>query len=201
VPLAYFMACIPFGLVIAGKEGVDLRRRGSGNIGATNVARVIGKRAGLITLALDILKGFLPVFLLRIFWAAPVFPDAGGRDLFVAMSGVAAVAGHCFPVFMNFRGGKGVATAAGVFLAVCPATLVIAAAGFFFAVKKWRYVSVASLLAASIMPVTVSLFCPSDHIELMSWTIALIIWIKHADNLRRLSRGEENRISFQSQGS
>lgn len=201
VPLAYLVSCIPFGLLVARSEGVDLRRHGSGNIGATNVARVIGKRQGLITLGLDILKGFLPVFMLKVFWASPVFPDGGGMDLFVAMSGVAAVAGHCFPVFMNFRGGKGVATAAGVFFAVCPASLLFGATAFFLAVKKWGYVSVASLLAAGIMPVCISLLCPSDYLELMSWTIALIIWVKHSDNLKRLYRGEENKFSTRSQGS
>jgi glycerol-3-phosphate acyltransferase PlsY len=193
VPIAYLVACIPFGLIIARSKGVDLRRHGSGNIGATNVARVIGKREGLLTLAGDIMKGFLPVLLLKLFFASPVF-DNSDSDFFVALTGVAAVLGHCYPIFMNFRGGKGVATALGVYLAVCPASVLFAGAGFFLAVKKWGYVSVASLLAASMMPICINLLCPAPYIELMAWTIALVVWIKHADNLKRLSRGEENRL-------
>lgn len=198
VPVAYLIACIPFGLLIARSEGVDLRRKGSGNTGATNVARVIGKKAGLITLAGDILKGFIPVFILKLFFAEPIFPDAEDQNLFVALTGTAAVLGHCYPVFLNFRGGKGVATAAGVFLAICPASILFAATGFVFAVKKWGYVSVASLLAASMMPVCIFLLCPSGYLELMAWTVALVVWIKHADNLQRLAKGKENKFRSQS---
>jgi glycerol-3-phosphate acyltransferase PlsY len=183
---AYLAGSIPFGLVFAGIKGVDLRRHGSGNIGATNVTRVIGKGLGLLTMLADMIKGFLPVVLFRFF-------SHGAPDLnILALTGVGAVLGHCYPVFLGFHGGKGVATSAGVFLAVCPSAIGVALAAFLLTVKITGFVSAGSLTAALIAPVAVHFFCPGSRFELMAWAIAVLVWWKHRENIGRLLRGEEH---------
>lgn len=189
--ISYLAGSIPFGLIFARFHGKDPRRYGSGNIGATNIARLLGKKWGLLTLFSDILKGFLPVI-----WAY----YSGIETLYLALTGLAAVLGHCFSIFLFFRGGKGVATAVGVFLAICPKSVGIAAIVFFAVLRMFGYVSASSLAAATAIPVLVHIFCRSEILESMSWSICLIIWLKHVDNLKRLSKGEEKRINFQSQG-
>jgi glycerol-3-phosphate acyltransferase PlsY len=183
---AYLFGAVPFGLLLARAKGVDLRCHGSGNIGATNVARVLGKRLGLITLSADLSKGLVPVLGCRM--AMEGNPD---MELYIALAGVGAVIGHCYPVFLRFRGGKGVSTAAGVFLGICPVVLAFAMAGFVLAVKKCGYVSVGSLSAAVIIPVLLHFLCPGRDLELMAWFVAIVIWWKHRENIGRLLRGEE----------
>ena len=187
--LSFFAGSIPFGLIFAKLHGRDPRQHGSGNIGATNTARVLGKKWGLLTLVTDILKGFLPVI-----WAS----FSGIDNVYLALTGLGAVVGHCFSVFLMFHGGKGVATAAGVFLALCPKSVGAAAVVFFIVLRMFGYVSAASLAAAASLPILMHIFCSNAILESMSWTICLIIWLKHGDNLKRLSRGEEKKISFQS---
>ncbi len=187
--LGFVLGSVPFGLILARLHGKDPRKYGSGNIGATNIARVIGKKWGIITLLLDMLKGYLPV----------IFAIKSDINvMFIGLTGLAAVAGHCFSIFLMFRGGKGVATAAGVFLAICPKAVGVAALVFFAVARLSGYVSAASLSAATSIPLLVHVFCSNDLLESMSWTICLIIWFRHADNLKRLSRGEEKKIRFQS---
>jgi len=228
---AYLLGSIPFGLLLARCKGIDLRRHGSGNIGATNVARVMGNGWwwGLITLTADLSKGFLPVFGCKLamagatdpdFWIActmgngwwwglitltadlskgflPVFgcklamAGATDPDFWIACTGLGAVLGHCYSIFLGFRGGKGVATAAGVFMAVCPFAAGIAAVAFLIALKKWGYVSAGSLAATALMPVLMYFFCPVPEFEFMAWVTACIIWIRHRDNIKRLMNGEE----------
>ena len=184
---AFIIGSIPFGLLLARMKGKDPRKHGSGNIGATNIARVIGKKWGLVTLFADILKGLVPVLL----------AEAAGLDTFyLALTGLGAVLGHCYSVFLLFHGGKGVATAAGVFLALCPKAVAVAAVVFFIVFRLFGYVSAASLSAAASIPVLMHVFCSNEILESMSWTICLVIWLKHSDNLKRLSRGEEKKISF-----
>ena len=188
--LAYLLGSVPFGLLIARSKGVDLRKEGSGNIGATNAARILGKKTGLLVLLLDMSKGFLPVLTTRLLWHGQL-----PADHVAAMTGLFAVMGHCFPIFLAFRGGKGVATAAGVFLALCPAALAVAAAGFVATVWIFRYVSLGSMVAALLMPVSINLFRPHEQAFIFSaWVIASIIWWQHRDNLRRLVRGQESRF-------
>ena len=184
--LGYLAGTIPTGLLIGLSLGVDIRTRGSGNIGATNVARVIGKKWGIITLVADMLKGFLPVLAARLGCDGLPNPQA-----IAALTGLAAVAGHCFSIFLRFKGGKGVATAVGVFLASCPLSVAGAFLVFFAAMKKWGIVSVASLLSAVIVPVLIHLVCPGMEQELMGWAIAGVIWFKHRDNIKRLLAGTE----------
>ena len=187
--VGFLTGSVPFGLIFARLHGKDPRNYGSGNIGATNIVRVLGKKWGLITLVADVLKGFLPVL-----WASV----SGIDTIYLALTGLCAVAGHCFSVFLKFRGGKGVATAVGVFIALCPKSVAVAAVVFFIVLRIFGYVSAASLTAAASVPILMHIFCSNEILESMSWTICLIIWLKHSDNLKRLSTGEEKKISFQS---
>ena len=142
--MAYFLGAVPIGLLIAKIYGhPDIRREGSGNIGATNVARVVGKKPGLITLIGDISKGAVPVLLAM--WLI-------GTDTWIALTGFSSFLGHIFPIYLKFRGGKGVATATGVFFAISPLAVVFDLLIFLFVVWRFRYVSLGSLSAAFAMP-------------------------------------------------
>jgi acyl phosphate:glycerol-3-phosphate acyltransferase len=184
--LAYLLGSIPFGPILTRIAGAgDLRAIGSGNIGATNVLRTGRKGLALATLLLDALKGALPAFL---YWRYL------GPDMAVA-GGLGAVLGHCFPVWLWFRGGKGVATAAGVVIALTP---VVAAAGlalFALVVALSRYVSLGSMAAAIAAPVLAWALGWVQFAELYL-VIALIIVAKHHGNIRRLLAGSESRLDF-----
>lgn len=192
---AYLLGSIPFGLLIARTRGIDIRGAGSGNIGATNVARVVGKMWGFFTLCLDLVKGLLPVLVYKVF-----VQDGPDDVLFLAITGFTAVAGHCYSIFLRLHGGKGVATAAGVFLGLCPYAVLLAAVVFSLVLKKWGYVSLGSLTATIALPVFFHFLCGSTYLEVMAWAIAIIIWIKHRDNIRRLINGEEKGFKVQAQG-
>lgn len=191
---AYLCGSIPFGLLL-GKlfGGADVRKSGSGNIGATNVARTAGLSAGILTLVLDAAKGAAPV------WAARhYFPD---HAAFQILAGLAALAGHCFPVWLKFRGGKGVATAAGVFAILCPLAALGALAVFALVVGFWRFVSLASISAAAAMPLLVYFlwaphFAPPLSISAGSLAAAMLIIYKHDANLQRLVEGTEPKFSL-----
>src|SRR5713101_4121286 len=146
--VGYLLGSIPFGLILARILGRgDVRRAGSGNIGATNVARVAGPAAGVVTLVLDVAKGSAAVLLAAHF--------TGDSTLWMMIAGICALAGHCFPIWLRFRGGKGVATAAGVFLVMSPFAFLSAIAVFIFVVVVWRYISLGSIFAALAMPVLI----------------------------------------------
>ncbi|MDA8161699.1 MAG: glycerol-3-phosphate 1-O-acyltransferase PlsY [Desulfobacteraceae bacterium] len=186
-PIASYLAgSIPFGLIFAKIKGVDLTGHGSGNIGATNVARVMGKGMGLMTLLADFIKGLLPVLILRFLCGGDL-----SLSISLALTGFSAVLGHCYSVFLGFRGGKGVATSAGVFLGICPQALGVAAAAFLAVVKVTGFVSAGSLLAAVVLPVGIHFFCPSGQMEAMASAVAAIVWWKHRGNMARLLRGQE----------
>lgn len=183
---SYLLGSVPFGLLFARMRGVDVRSVGSGNIGATNVTRALGKGFGLLTFVADLSKGLIPVLACRV--ALPPGPET---QIILALTGLGAVLGHCFPVFLWFRGGKGIATASGVFLGICP--LALAAAFLVFASAFWltRIVSVGSLLASLILPVALHLFCRDLPIEIMAWAVACLVWWKHRGNIQRLLKGKE----------
>ncbi len=185
VVLSYLLGAVPFGLLLARSAGVDVRRAGSGNIGATNVARTAGKTLGLLTLLLDALKGALPTAL-----ALHLFP--GPR--FAVLLGLAAVLGHVFPVFLRFRGGKGVATAAGVFVALTPLAAGAAVAVFALSVLLTRTVSVGSLLAAPALVVAVLLLDGRPEVLALASSVAALVVVRHAGNVRRLLAREEPRL-------
>ncbi len=184
--VAYLLGSIPTALLVARPFGIDPRKHGSRNLGATNVARLLGKKWGLLTLLGDMGKGVIPMLLAFHFFAS--HPQ---RDFLVAGTGFAAFLGHLFPIYLGFRGGKGVATATGVFLVLCPKALGLALLCFVLAVKISGFVSVGSLLASALMPALIYLFCPKKTYILTALAMALLIWIKHKDNIRRLLRGEE----------
>lgn len=190
VLIAYLLGSIPFGKIIAKKVArIDITTRGSGNIGATNVAREVGTRWGLLTLTLDLLKGFLPVLLL-----SRHFSDIGPSDQWpVAVVALAALLGHQFSVFERFRGGKGVATALGVYLAMSPLSCLAALSIFVVVVLLWDIISLASMAAASSMPLLLSLMgSPPPLIAAAAVTAGLIVW-KHRDNIRRIRAGQERK--------
>lgn len=185
VMAAYLCGALPTGLWMARSAGIDIRAAGSGNIGATNVARVLGLRAGLITLVADALKGLVPVLAARTF---------GASDPLLAAMSAAAVLGHLYPVFAGFRGGKGVATTAGCFLAMDPAALGAALVSFGIVAGMSRIVSLASLAGAwTLAPAAWLLGRNPWEVGLAVLAAALVTW-KHRDNLRRLRAGTEPRF-------
>lgn len=189
--LSYLIGSIPTGLIVAKLVGGrDIRDYGSGNIGATNVARVIGKKWGALVLALDILKGFIPVVLLP-----PLLGMARSDNGFVDVSvGAAAVLGHCFSAFLHFRGGKGVATAIGVFLAIAPLQIAILAVIGLVLIAWKGYVSLASVTCAALLPFVLYLADKPWVVQFVSEILAAVVIIKHWPNMERLLRGEERAI-------
>jgi len=185
----YLLGSIPFGLICAKLFGVsDVREHGSGSIGATNVSRTVGPLAGVLTLILDAAKGAAAVWL-----AAGVSEDSAPAMMF---AGLAALLGHCFPVWLRFKGGKGVATAAGVFLMLCPAAALASVVLFLLVVAFWRYVSLGSLAATAAMPLLVYFLWAPGHapplvITLGTLFAAVLIFYKHDANLQRLANGTE----------
>ena len=185
IPLAYLLGSIPTGLLLARAFGVDIRTTGSGNIGATNVYRTLGRKVGVMTLVGDCLKGVIPVLVAR---------GLGFDVAWVAAIGFAAFIGHVYTVFLGFKGGKGVATALGVFLAASPLAVLLALAVFAVVVGTWRYVSLASISAAAAMPLFVFFLDGRAPVVLMTVGIALLVVFKHKDNIQRLRAGTENKF-------
>jgi glycerol-3-phosphate acyltransferase PlsY len=186
VILAYLLGTVSFGLILARlKGGVDLRGQGSGSIGATNVARTMGKRAGMIALVGDCAKGLLAVLLAQA-WGSSVWT--------VAAVALAAVLGHLFPWYAGFRGGKGVATALGVFMPTLPLPLLGALLVFIAVVLVWRYVSAGSILAALLLPILAAMLANPLPLTLAAAVIAVLILAKHQSNLQRLFRGQESKF-------
>ena len=192
--LAYLMGSIPWGLILTRAfAGDDIRQKGSGNIGATNVTRQTGVIPGLLTLAGDIFKGVIPLYLALLRWD-PI--DASGA-VYVSMVLLAAFSGHLYPIYLKFRdGGKGVATAAGCFAVLSPAA-VLAAGGVFFAVLVIaRRVSVGSLSAAAVMPLAIWIDADSAILTATAVIVALFIFMRHRDNLKRLVAGKEPKFTL-----
>ena len=187
---AYLLGAVPFGLIlIKWFKSVDLRKIGSGNIGATNARRAGGWSLGLITLCLDVLKGVLPVYL-----AGAFFPDTG-NSLAVSISAIGAFLGHLFPVYLKFQtGGKGVATAAGCFAVIAPISLLIALAAFIILAALSNKVSVGSITAAISLPLAMLLLEKDWMLIGGAAFICLLIIIRHKDNIRRLLSGTEPTI-------
>jgi glycerol-3-phosphate acyltransferase PlsY len=185
VVVAYLLGSIPTGLLLARAAGVDIRASGSGNIGATNVYRTLGRSVGVMTLIGDCLKGLLPVVVAGSLAFSPVW---------IAAVGLAAFLGHVYTVFLGFKGGKGVATALGVFLGVAPLAVVGALAVFVAVVWKTRYISLGSITAAAVMPGLVAVVDGRPVLVLMTVLIAALVVWKHRENIQRLRAGTENRF-------
>ena len=182
---SYLLGSIPTGYIIGTLAGIDIRKVGSGNVGATNVARTVGKTKGLLTLTADVAKGFIPVFVALRF---------GLSNTAVASVGVAAFLGHLYPVFLKFQGGKGVATALGVLLALAPMATLVLVAVFGVVVFFSRIASVSSIAAAVAAPITLWSFSYSPTIVAMSVFLAIMIILRHRGNIRRLLAGTEPRF-------
>jgi len=187
--LAYLLGSIPWGLILSRIFARDdIRLKGSGNIGATNVARETGVIPGLLTLAGDILKGAVPVYLALLAFG----PADGSGDVYLSAVALAAFSGHLFPIYLKFRdGGKGVATAAGCFAVVSPAAVLAAFAVFIAMLLVTRRVSVASLSAAATLPVAVWIAADSAIMTAAAVIVALFIFMRHGENLKRLLAGKE----------
>ena len=189
--LSYLSGSIPFAAIAGRLRGVDLRKQGSGNLGATNVFRVLGWKVGLLVFLADALKGALPVLFLP-----PRILDARDPIVWAIACGVAAIAGHVRPVFLKLRrGGKGVATAAGVFFALAPVPMAVTFAVFVVVVLATGYVSLGSMLSAIVLPALLLLTLgPRSPLFLVSAVIALFVFWTHRANIGRLRRGEEHRF-------
>ena len=192
--VAYLLGSIPFGVLFTRLfGGGDVRKVGSGNIGATNVARAAGPVPAVLTLLFDFAKGAVPVWL-----AGPLSSESATWMMIAAL---AAFVGHCFPIWLKFRGGKGVATAAGAFLVLCPAALLGSVILFLIVLFFWRYVSLASISAAAAMPLLIYLLWAPHHappliVTFGSLAAAVIIIYKHDANIQRLVQGEESKFSL-----
>jgi glycerol-3-phosphate acyltransferase PlsY len=191
---AYLLGSLPFGLIFARLFGkTDVRQAGSGNIGATNVARVAGPLAGILTLLFDTGKGAFAV------WLAGRFTVHSAA--FLMLAGLAALLGHCFPIWLHFRGGKGVATALGIFLALSPFAALSALAVFILVVAVWRYVSLGSVAAAAAMPLLMYFLwapplAPPLAVTFGTLFATALVVFKHRGNLQRLLDGTEPRFTF-----
>lgn len=196
---AYLLGAIPFGFIVARSRGVDIRTVGSKNIGATNVFRSVGKPWGILTFILDLAKGFAGAALVP--WLATRFFGPDGASVapqLKLLGGIAAVIGHTWPVFLGFKGGKGVATSAGMLLAVAPAAVGIAFASWVVVMLLSRYVSLSSIAAAAVLGVLVWFpqFCDYRLSTYILTALALVVIIRHHANIGRLFKGTESRFSF-----
>lgn len=181
--ISYLLGAMPFGLLVSRTCcGIDPREQGSGNIGATNVSRLCGKKYGALTLVLDIAKGFLPVAL------ASSFSDSA---FFLTLVALAAICGHMYSVFLHGKGGKGVATWVGAFAAISCSGTILCGLAFLAALYLYNYVSLASLVMVALMPIVLLFQGLFGAIPLALVLAGLVFW-KHADNIQRLKDGTEN---------
>jgi len=191
--VSYLFGAIPFGLLVAKTRGVDIRLKGSGNIGATNVFRVVGKGWGIFTFALDALKGFVPAF----FFSMIGNLDAEWGVLF----GMVAIIGHSFPVYLKFRGGKGVATSAGMLLGIAPLAVLVGFICWVICMMLSRYVSLSSIIATVAVAIAVWVRGDKGLVVNIALTVlaVLIVWL-HRANIKRLLNGAENRFGKKKTG-
>lgn len=183
--LAYFLGAIPFGVLIARSQKINIREHGSGNIGATNIARTLGKKAGVLTLIGDCAKGFV---------AVAIASAALDNDIHVAVAALLAFLGHLFPVFLKFKGGKGVATGLGIFLYLMPSATISATVVFAIVMGISRYVSISSIFAALALPLFGVFYQMPDTYVYTSAVISTLAILKHHANIRRLLAGTETRF-------
>jgi acyl phosphate:glycerol-3-phosphate acyltransferase len=182
---AYVLGSIPFSYIVARRRGVDVRRVGSGNVGATNVMRSVGRGAGLLAFALDFLKGTAATLV-------ALSVERGGA--LPALAAATAVLGHMYPVWLRFRGGKGVATGAGAFLPIAPAPTVAAIVAFGLALGATRYVSVGSLAGCATLAVLAFVLDGPSAVAFAATATALLVCWKHRANLARIAQGTESRL-------
>lgn len=183
--LAFLIGSIPTGLLIAKNKGIDLRKVGSGNIGATNVLRAVGREAALLTLFGDITKGIIPVAIAK---------TLALDTLNTGIVGIAAILGHNFSLFLKFRGGKGVATSIGVLLAFSPYVSLLTITLWLLIAKWTKYSSLSSLIAFSLLPLSFYMLDYSNEKIIIAIVISFLVIIKHIANIKRLIQGTESKI-------
>jgi len=187
---AYLLGSIPFGFLAGKMAGVDLRQVGSGNIGATNALRVLGKKWGYSVFALDFVKGFLGVWI-PLHWT--------GQEGVAVLCALVVMVGHVFPVWLKFKGGKGIATSGGVLLGLIPIAFLTSFIAWVFFFFTTRYVSVASLAAAIMLPVTTAVLYFNDRASLLLLVVTILMCalavVRHRSNIQRLCQGTEPRFS------
>ncbi|MBG85993.1 MAG: acyl-phosphate glycerol 3-phosphate acyltransferase [Verrucomicrobiales bacterium] len=189
---AYFIGSLPTGFLVAKAKGVDIRKVGSGNIGATNVFRAVGKGPGTFVLLVDALKGCAPVL-----WIAPLCQHADSEaslDTLRIVSGIAAIMGHNYTCWLRFKGGKGIATSAGAFGALTPQPLGIAALAWVIVFSATKYVSLASIVAAAALPIATWIMPFGMPLRIITTIIGVLAIVKHRANIQRLLAGKELRI-------
>jgi acyl phosphate:glycerol-3-phosphate acyltransferase len=200
---AYLAGSIPFGVIIARAHGVDLRKVGSGNIGATNVGRALGKKWGIVCFVLDMLKGLIPMLI-----AMTMLPSKKGPlELWIWLAvGGATIVGHVFPIYLKFRGGKGVSTSLGVVLGIWPYFTIcglVAAASWLLAVWMWRYVSLGSIILSLVFMASLVIaivivpgweFAELWPLVVFAGVMAALVILRHKDNIRRLLNGTESKV-------
>jgi glycerol-3-phosphate acyltransferase PlsY len=197
---AYLLGSIPTGYLVAKAKGIDIQKAGSGNIGATNAMRVLGKPAGIFVMVVDALKGFVAVVLISYligFWLSQ--GKRGNYEEEIAyrlpvVAGIFAVLGHNYTCWLKFKGGKGIATTAGVYLALAPVALLIALAIFILSIVVTRYVSVGSIAAAAVLPVAVWFNRGNLFLEVVTIALCALAIYKHKSNIKRLMAGTESRF-------
>ena len=199
--ISYLVGAIPWGYLIGKRNGVDIRKLGSKNIGATNVTRVIGKWSGKLCFLLDFLKGFIPVLVVTILCKEEIIED--NYHIMQMVAALSAILGHIFPVYLWFRGGKGVSTAGGALLALAPYSFGIAGIVWVMIYLLSRYVSLASITAATVLPICATLiswlrpdlYYHSPYVLGFLYFISVMAILKHSANIKRLLNGTENRFA------
>lgn len=198
---AFLIGSIPTGLLIAKRKGIDLRKVGSGNIGATNVMRALGKEAALLTLLGDAAKGAIPILLYKALLRFGVQPPGLGPMHYSAspivmegILGLCAILGHDFSIFLKFKGGKGVATSLGVLLALSPHVALLTMTLWLLAAKWTRYSSLSALVAFGLLPVSFYVIDYSKEKIAVALAVTFLLFIKHAANIKRLIKGTESKI-------
>lgn len=192
--ISYFIGSIPFGFIVARvAKGIDIRQAGSGNPGATNVWRVMGKKYGILVFILDMMKGFLPVLIFD------YVTSGQSRSLYTILCGVGVILGHTFPVFLGFKGGKAAATGCGVFLWLAPLPLFISIAAWLLTTFISRYVSLGSMVSTVVLIISIILlnnepFGSGLSLTLFSIFISLFLIFRHKSNIKRIINGTENKI-------
>ena len=192
---AYLLGSIPMGFLVAKAKGIDIRKTGSGNIGATNAMRVLGKPAGIFVLVADAFKGYAAVWL-----AILMKKFTLDVETMSVIAGLCAVLGHNYTCWLKFKGGKGIATTAGVYLALAPTALGIAFVVFVLMVLITRYVSLGSISAAIVLPIAVNFTCNNDTLVIITFALGALAIYKHKSNIQRLMAGTENRLGKKSEG-
>jgi len=185
------------GYLIAITKGIDIRTEGSGNIGATNVSRVLGRKYGLIIFLLDMFKGFAAVFFVPLLFSGINFPTTAD-NLLVILCGFSAVIGHAFPVFLRFKGGKAVATSFGVFIWLAPIAIAISFGAWIVTILVSRYVSLGSMIGTlalvGVVVLVVSPFGDNIYLTLLSVAVAILVIAKHTSNIKRIISGTEKKV-------